>query len=204
MAALIIIIVALLLIVFYALKDKDSDKTEKGTTSTPADKSDNNDESGVRIKETPLPEGEPLAKFSCSIAGLSHHQNNITLGGFVGYAIHEKNNPYDNLAIAIINANGELLGYVPAKAHGEYLAYFPDKVPCFVVGYIDTTSDSRFTSKAYFVRIHSWQYAKYEIDSLCKWIIDKKHLPISSGYKEVMEQIEEMLKPDETTETEQN
>ena len=204
MAALIIVIVALLLIVFYALKDKDSDRTEKETAATPSDKSDYNGESGVRFRETPLPEGEPLAKFSCSIAGLSHHQNNIVLGGFVGFAVHESNNPYDNLAIAIYNCNGELMGYVPAKAHGDYLAYFPDKAPCFVVGYIDTTSDSRFTSKVYFVRIHSWRYAKDEIESLCHWITDNKHYLISSGYKEIMEQIDEQLKPDETLNPKQN
>ena len=198
MIALIVVIAGLLFIVFTALKDRSGETANIETAETSSDKSDYNGESGIRFKETPLQMGEPLAKFSCSIAGLSHHQHNITLGGFVGYAVHEKNNPYDSLAIAIYNANGGLMGYVPAKAHGEYLAYFPDKAPCFVVGYIDTTYDSRFTSKVYFVRIHSWQYAKNEIESLCRWLSDKKDYLISSGYSEVMGQIDEMLKPDET------
>lgn len=203
MIALIIVIIGLGLIVVFALKN-DSKTEESPEQNQASDKTNYSGDSYVRFRETPLPEGEPLAKFSCSIAGLSHHQHNIILGGFVGFAVHENNNPYDSLAIAIYNVNGGLLGYVPAKAHGEYLAYFPDKVPCYVVGYIDTTSDSRFTSKVYFVRIHSWQYAKDEIESLCEWITEKKHYLISSGYKEVMEQINEMIKPDKPIQTEQN
>lgn len=197
MLALIVVFVGLFLIIIHAYKDKgDNNTAQEPTPAMPSDKSSYRDEAEVRFRETPLPQGEPLAKFSCSIAGLSHHQENIVLGGFVGFAVHEKNNPYDSLAIAIYNVNGGLMGYVPAKAHGEYLGFFPDKVPCYVVGYIDTTSDYRFTSKVYFVRIHSWQYAKDEIESLCKWITEKKHYLINSGYKEVMEQLEDMLKPD--------
>ena len=199
MVALIIVIIGLVSIIVFALKGDN--KTENITnlaqkTAEPSEKSNYGRDSEVKFRETPSPEGEPLAKFACSIAGLSHHQDNIVLGGFIGFAVHESNNPYDNLAIAIYNVNGGLMGYVPAKAHGEYLAYFPDKVPCYVVGYIDTTEDSRFTSKAYFIRIHSWLYAKNEIESLCEWLKNKRHYPNINGYNEIMENLNEMLKPD--------
>lgn len=195
---LIVVFVGVLMIIVFATKDNDHQAapTNEPAIKEPSGKSNYNEDSEVRFRETPAPEGEPLAKFACSIAGLSHHQNNIVLGGFIGFAVHEKNNPYDNLAIAIYNVNGGLMGYVPAKAHGEYLAYYPDKVPCYVVGYIDTTSDSRLTSKVYFVRIHSWQYAKDEIESLCQWLANKKHYLKINGYDEIMEQLNDMLKPD--------
>lgn len=191
--ALIVIVIAIPLII-YVTNDNNTSTDE---SPEPANNSRFGQEMDVVFKETPSPDGEPLAKFSCSIAGLPYHQDNIILGGFVGYAVHEKDNPYDNLAIAIFNIHGGLMGYVPAKAHNEYLAFFPDKVPCYVVGYIDVTSDSRFVSKVYLIRIHSWRYAKVEIESLCRWLSVKRRYTSIDGLDETIDRLNSFLQPDE-------
>ncbi len=144
----------------------------------------------IIIEETPDPEGEPLSKFSCGIAGIKHHEVSVSLGGFVGYAAPEPQNEYDSNAIAIYNKEYMIIGYVPKKAQPEYLEYFQDRVPCYIVGYADRTTDGNLSGKAYFIRVQSWEYARYELVSLCNWMKKKKGIEVIDGYEEMLHQID--------------
>ena len=148
----------------------------------------------VVVKESPDPEGEPLSKFSCNIAGLTYHRENLKLGGFVGFGYPEPWNFYDSNAIAISNCYIKLMGYVPVKAQGEYSEYYPDRAPAIVVGYVNCDVDGKLSGKAYFIRIQSWEYAKSEIESLTDWLKRKKKIDSFWGYDVMMKTIEEKIK----------
>lgn len=184
MTALILIIFAVIFIAVIAVISS-TDSVNKN--------SDSSSEIEIVFHETPDPDGEPFSKFYCYIAGLSYHQESIQLGGFVGYGIWDRQNAYDKLAIAIYNSNGKLYGYVPKEMHKEYLSYFPDKAPAFIVGYVEIDADRTLHGKAYFVRNHSWEYAKYEISDLIKWVRKNKNVEMQEGYESVLNQIDEQI-----------
>ena len=125
------------------------------------------------FEETPDPEGEPKHKFSCRIAGLKYHQENILTGGFIGYADQEHWNPEDNEAIGIYDLDGKIQGYVSKKAKENYLAYFPDKAPCLAVGWIKEEEPEEYSSNVIFIRIHTWEYAARELANLLKMYMGK-------------------------------
>lgn len=148
----------------------------------------------VIVKEAPDPAGEPMSKFSCNIAGLQYHQDNIKLGGFVGFGYPEPWNFYDPKAVAISNCYVKLMGYVPAKAQDEYSEYYPDRSPAIVVGYVSNNVEGKLSGKAYFIRIHSWEYAKSEVESLTDWLKSKKKIDSFWGYDVMMKTIEEKIR----------
>ncbi len=161
-------------------------------------------------EETPDPEGEPKHKFSCRIAGLKYHQENILTGGFIGYADQEPWNPEDNEAVGIYDLDGKIQGYVSKKAKENYLAYFPDKAPCLAVGWIKEEEPGEYSSNVIFIRIHTWEYAARELANLLKmymgkgWEYYKEDIKRTGDYLlkrmeesiEVLEQIDGLVKQD--------
>ena len=147
----------------------------------------------IEFKETPDPEGEPMSKFSCAVAGIKFHEISVKVGGFLGYAAPEPDNSYDPDAVAIYNHETIVIGYVPRKAQDEYMEYFPDRAPAFVAGYVNKSSDDKLSGKAYFVRVHSWEYARYELVSLCVWMKKKKGIDTFNGYEEVLHKIDAQI-----------
>ena len=172
MVVLILSIFVVIIIGIIAGVAAADSKTSISKTST---------ETELELHETPDPNGEPMSKLSCFIAGLAHHRDDIKLGGFVGY---------DELAIAIYNCDGKLYGYVPRQMHDDYLSFFPDKVPAFVVGFVDIDADGFLRGKAYFVRNHSWEYAKNEISDLIKWMQADKGIEMQRSYETVLQEID--------------
>ena len=196
---LLIFGVLLLLCVAAGSGDKKQVNNQGNTSpSSPHPKLTVGESHEVIVKEAPDPDGEPLSKFSCNIAGLSYHRDNLKLGGFVGYAYPETWNMYDPNAIAICNCYVKLMGYVPAKAQEEYFSFYPDKSPAIVVGHISCNVDGKLSGKAYFVRVHSWEYAQKEIESLAIWMRTKKNIVTFWGYDEVMRNIDEKIRAKST------
>lgn len=181
MVVLILLIFVVIIIGIIAGVAAADSKTSISKTST---------ETELELHETPDPNGEPMSKFSCFIAGLAHHRDDIKLGGFVGYGVWDHQNPYDELAIAIYNCDGKLYGYVPRQMHDDYLSFFPDKAPAFVVGFVDVDADGFLRGKAYFVRNHSWEYAKNEISDLIKWMQTYKGIEMQRSYETVLQEID--------------
>lgn len=58
--------------------------------------------------------------FNLYIAGLKHHCTDGDIGIFTGAVYNETSNPKDRKAMAVVNAQKKLLGYIPAKRLEEY------------------------------------------------------------------------------------
>lgn len=144
----------------------------------------------IELKETPDAKGEPFQKFYCEVAGLYHHVSNPKPGAFFGFAAPEPNNQYDHDAIAIYDNDITLIGYVPRADHDIYFDYFPDKAASFVAGYYYLGYDYKMYCKVYFVRVHSWEYARDELDSLARSFVKNGKCIRVDGYDSMMEYID--------------
>lgn len=147
------------------------------------------------LVETPDWRGQPKSLFSCTIAGLEYHLEDMVYGGFAGYSAPEPKNPYDVNAVAIYNIGGDLIGYVPRKAHEAYRSHFPDEVMTYVIGYIEVNDIGKFVSNAWLIRIHSFEYAKKELIRMSK-VIKKKYGYDIDRLDEILEPIDRILEHD--------
>ena len=64
--------------------------------------------------------GMERAVYDLYISGVKHHCTDKDIGIFTGAVYNEKSNPKDKKAMAIINAQKKILGYIPAKRLDEY------------------------------------------------------------------------------------
>ena len=58
--------------------------------------------------------------YDLYIAGLKHHCTDSDIGIFTGAVYNETSNPNDRKAMAVVNAQKKLLGYIPSKRLEEY------------------------------------------------------------------------------------
>lgn len=76
-----------------------------------------------------------VSDFYTYIAGINYRCNKNDIGGFLGTALPEDNNPHDKNAVAIYRKDGKKLGYIPAAEAKEFRKWSKEEaVPC--VGYI--------------------------------------------------------------------
>lgn len=73
--------------------------------------------------------------FDLYIAGIKHHCSDRDIGLFTGAVYNETSNPADKKAMAVINAQKKLLGYIPAKRLDEYWEWCGGETR-YCVGYI--------------------------------------------------------------------
>lgn len=147
------------------------------------------------LVETPDWRGQPKSLFSCTIAGLEYHIENMVYGGFVGYSAPQPKNPHDRNAVAIYNIDGKLIGYVPRRAHEAYRSHFPDDVTTYAIGFTEVDDIGKFRSNVWLVRIHSYEYARKELIRMSK-VIKKKYGYDIDRLNVVLEQIDGIIKQD--------
>jgi hypothetical protein len=91
-------------------------------------------------KNIDLCERNGYAKYP--IAGLHYRELPISIvGKFSGYAIAEKNNEFDKYAVAIYNASGVHLGFIPAKNMIQHRFIIEKGGRVHAYGYIGCNSD---------------------------------------------------------------
>jgi len=75
-------------------------------------------------------------EYYTRIAGVRHHCKFRDVGGFLGYAVPDPDNPHDRDAVAILRADdNKLLGFIPAVGLRDYKKWSRGRaLPC--VGYI--------------------------------------------------------------------
>jgi hypothetical protein len=79
-------------------------------------------------------------EYFCSIAGVSHHNDEDNIGGFIGYCMADPKNRHDKNAIGIYESGGRLVGYIPKDEQKNFKAWSKrDPLPC--IGFIEEFDD---------------------------------------------------------------
>lgn len=109
-----------------SLKDRPEQKTERETERKPKNFI-GTDESDAEFTDN---------EYYTRIAGVRHHCKFRDVGGFLGYAVPDPDNPHDRDAVAILRADdNKLLGFIPAVGLRDYKKWSRGRaLPC--VGYI--------------------------------------------------------------------
>lgn len=79
-------------------------------------------------------------EYFCSIAGVSHHNDEDNIGGFIGYCMADPTNRLDKNAIGIYESGGRLVGYIPKDEQKNFRAWSKrNPLPC--IGFIEVFDD---------------------------------------------------------------
>ena len=113
------------------------------------------------------------------IAGVNHHCDDSDIGGFIGLAKPQPENPYDKNAIAIIRNDGALLGYIPAKELGEYRA-MSNAETFHCVGYIVEGNNGLLNGRVKVILSRDDVEVNHEVAAYVRWLLrnkGKRYLP---------------------------
>lgn len=112
------------------------------------------------------------------VAGAKHHIGPADVGGFFGWVANDAGNSHDSDAMGIYNANGRLLGYIPASELGGYRSWCDAQpVPC--AGYI-YVEDNQMRGRVKAVLPCCEEFIEEEFDAYAKWVrrrIGAKYAP---------------------------
>ena len=112
--------------------------------------------------------------FNTYIAGASHHCTNKDVGVFAGFAVPDPDNEYDKDAVAIINNDGKLLGYIAKKELGDFRVWSNNKaVPC--VGHIALAQEEEGSlhTNVKCMRPYSLEFVQEEVKKYVDWYKEK-------------------------------
>lgn len=130
---------AIIMIGIYAiskLSDNNGDYTPRMDDDTPTFSDDLINNATDYSRALTLRETE----YFCSIAGVSHHNNEDNIGGFIGYCMADPNNRYDKNAIGIYESGGRLVGYIPKDEQKDFRVWSKrNPLPC--IGFIEVFDD---------------------------------------------------------------
>lgn len=107
-------------------------------------------------------------EYFCSIAGVTHHNDEDNIGGFIGYCMADPNNRYDKNAIGIYESGGRLVGYIPKDEQKNFRTWSKrDPLPC--IGFIEEF-DGRMRGKVKVIdacpeltELHMFKFIKWLI-----------------------------------------
>ena len=105
------------------------------------------------------------------IAGVNYRCGPKDIGGFIGKAIPENDNPHDKNAVAVYRYDGKHLGYLPkddAKTFRKW--YLSKSAPC--VGYITNGDDNMLKGRVKALDPENPEYAEADIKSYIRWMIN--------------------------------
>lgn len=131
--------VAMIIIGIYVIikfSDNNGDYTPRMDDDTPTLSDDLINNATDYSRALTLSETE----YFCSIAGVSHHNDEDNIGGFIGYCMADPNNRYDKNAIGIYESGGRLVGYIPKGEQKDFRAWSKrNPLPC--IGFIEEFND---------------------------------------------------------------
>lgn len=105
------------------------------------------------------------------IAGVNYRCGPKDIGGFIGKAIPENDNPHDKNAVAIYRYDGKHLGYLPKDDAKTFRKWYRSKsAPC--VGYITNGYDNMLKGRVKALDPENPEYAEADIKSYIRWMID--------------------------------
>ena len=146
MSAFIIIIICSLLFFYWILKttgllDTSKKKEQRRYKAKPTYSSKTirdipkPKQKEIIVQTLDLPDDEENGVYESKIAGVTLRCTEADKGVFHGIIYNEKDNPYNNNAMAVVSNNKKLIGYIPDNELKDYW-YWSNGLPVTCVGFI--------------------------------------------------------------------
>lgn len=123
----------------------------------------------LEVKELNTEPDEDNAVFYCSLAGVNFHCSFGSIGTHTGLVYNENTNPHDNRAMAVVDNDGKLYGYIPSNLLAKYKQWCNnDTYPCMinVTSFTDEYGQSKLMGRIGVCRPYTIEYASKKLDEV--------------------------------------
>jgi hypothetical protein len=142
--------------------------TFSGDSSSSTDSSVSSPSCNIVVTPLNTEPDEDNAYYYCGIAGVNYHCTHDMLGCRPGIVFNQRWNEHDKRAMAVVDGDGVLYGYIPSSELRRYRAWCKNApYPCMI--YISTFKDAvsgrtMFLGRVGVVRPYSIEYANEKMD----------------------------------------
>ena len=164
---IIIAVIGLAVLIFKGLSQSENTSANDVRASQPGHYHD----SSCDAEDDKCDDDEYCPELRTYIAGVNYRCGPKDIGGFIGKAIPENNNPHDRNAVAVYRYDGKHLGYLPKDDAKTFRKWYRSKsAPC--VGYITHGADNMLRGRVKALDPENPEYAEADIKSYIRWMIN--------------------------------
>ena len=163
---IIILIILFLLFMFFYMNNKNNDLS-------PNNKSKYIEVYTLDIENEKIPSNEIEQVYEINIAGISKYCDFSDIGIYQGIIFNQKDNEYNDKAMAIVNMDSKLFGYIPNNSLSKYYKWSSGKpVTCVIKidEWVTEDGDIKIYGKVFAIKPYNNDFINKKTNEIIKRI----------------------------------